>query len=167
MQNDMCNIMSDKDDSFSDDSLMRASSDSTEIDSLEMDPFGIMEGMSEAMEEAFYISDFTKTWIVRFGYIGLFLSLLYVLGGVFLLIPKKHSINLAYLALVLSFVFSILTYVVITSDAKNSFVGMATGFTQIGGIIIDFILLIVIIASDKTAYENKVDKAIDSVNSSQ
>jgi hypothetical protein len=109
--------------------------------------------MSKSIESAFHMSDFTRTWMVRFGYIGLFTAVIYILGGVFLLIKRRFSLKLAYGAIVLSILFNITRWLVLTlGSTKDDFVGYTTGSLHLFGLVIDIILIVVIIASDKTAY---------------
>jgi len=109
--------------------------------------------MAKSMEEVYGMSDFTRTWIVRFGYIGLFVAIIYILGGVFLLLKRNFSIKLAYGSIALSILFSIVRWWVLAIDSgPGQVIGLAAGTSQIFGLVIDFILLVVIFASDKTAY---------------
>jgi uncharacterized membrane protein (DUF485 family) len=107
--------------------------------------------------EEFNIPDFTKTWMVRFGYIGMVSSVLYMAAGIFLLIKQRFSIKLAYAALIISLLCSGIYAAVLSSssstDTASGLVSMVTGISQIPGIIIDIILLSVVFASDKEAYQ--------------
>ncbi len=103
------------------------------------------------MRNMFDVSDYTMKWIVRFGYIGVFISLFYMMGGAFLLIRRRISIRLAYAALILSMVFSIVKAVVLSQEG-NLF-SLSAGVAAIGGIVVNIILLAIIIASEKEAYE--------------
>ena len=107
----------------------------------------------ESIEKMLNLSEFTKTWIVRFGYIGIVISLLYALGGILLLTPKRFSIKVVYAALILSILFSVTQTIVLTSDSESGFIAMSKGFSQIFGIIVDIILLSVVFASDKEVYD--------------
>lgn len=109
-------------------------------------------GKKQSVEEMLDLSEFTKTWIVRFGYIGAFVSLLYILGGVFLLVRKTFSIKLVYAALVISILCSGAQAAVLTSSSSSGIIAITTGLSQIFGIIIDIILLAVVFSSDKEAY---------------
>ena len=110
-------------------------------------------------EEVTNISEFTKTWIIRFGYIGIFVSLLYIAGGVFLLVKQNFSIKLAYAALVVSILCSGMQAAILTSGESSGPIGLFAGVSQIIGIIIDVILLAVIFASDKEAYSDSLPSA--------
>lgn len=107
----------------------------------------------ESVEKMLNLSEFTKTWIVRFGYIGVIVSLLYALSGIFLLTPKSFSIKFVYAILILSILLSVTQTIVLTSDSESGFIAMSKGFSQIFGIIIDIILLSVVFASDKEVYD--------------
>jgi len=110
----------------------------------------------EKARQALPIPETTKLWIVRFGYIGFFISIIYTLAGVFLLIPKKFSIKLAYGALVLSIAFSAVKTIVLTSSGSSSgVIALTMGATQLFGIILDIILLSVIFsAENKEGFTN-------------
>jgi hypothetical protein len=131
---------------------------SEQIDSLgtpEKDGVDAFQDPKKIAEEVLTLSEFTKTWIVRFGYIGVGVSLLYILGGIFLLTPRKLSIPIAYAALIVSIAFSGIQAVVLTSSGSASgLIALTSGFSQIFGIIIDIILLSIVFASDKDAYHN-------------
>ncbi len=110
----------------------------------------------QSVEEILNLSEFTKTWIVRFGYIGAFASLLYMLGGVFLLVPKSFSIKLVYAALVVSILCGGAQAAVLTSSSSSGIIAITTGLSQIFGILVDIILLAVIFSSGKEAYSGSV-----------
>lgn len=125
-------------------------------------PLGNKE-MIQNMEKMFYMSDFQKTWIVRLGYIGFIPSLIYIVGGLFLLIKRRFSIKLACSALILSALFSVIRTVVLLKDASIGFIAMSSSFGMIFGVIMDVILLIIILASDRSYYLPRQEVA----NSSQ
>lgn len=125
-------------------------------------PLGNKE-MIQNMEKMFYMSDFQKTWIVRLGYIGFIPSLIYIVGGLFLLIKRRFSIKLACSALILSALFSVIRTVVLLKEASIGFIAMSSSFGMIFGVIMDVILLIIILASDRSYYLPRQEVA----NSSQ
>jgi hypothetical protein len=108
--------------------------------------------MSETMTNMFQMSEFTQRWTVRFGYIGVVVSLIYILGGVFLFVIKPFSIQLAYGALILSIIFGITQTIVLTMEPSSGFVALASGYSKIFGVVIDIVFLIVVATADKTAY---------------
>ena len=148
MQQDMMEKMTGSSSTTSSDSLSNESSiDSTSVQNTEM-----FKNMAKGMQEMFIMSDFTKTWTVRFGYIGLIVSIIYILSGVFLLIKKKFSIKLAYTALIISIAFSGIKSLVLASDSTGGLLAMSEEFGNVFGIIIDLILIVVLVSMDKSAY---------------
>jgi hypothetical protein len=111
-----------------------------------------MDDMPPNIKEMLTISDYLKEWMVRLGWMGLFFSLLYVIGGVFMLVRKRFSLKLVYAALVLSILFAVFGIFIITNEGQN-FLTMASVASAGFGIFIDIILLIIVTACDKTAYE--------------
>lgn len=149
MQKGMMENMAGSSTANSSDSLSTLSNaDSTNAQNTE-----VFKNMAEGMQEMFAMSEFTKTWTVRFGYIGLFVSIIYILSGVFLLIKKNFSIKLVYTALITSIVFSGIQSLVLASDSTGGFIAKSAGFGNMFGIIIDIILIVVIISMDKSAYD--------------
>lgn len=110
------------------------------------------EEEQKKIEEIMTLPEFTKTWVVRFGYMGLFISAFYILGGVFLLVRRNFSIKLAYTVLVVSILFSGSEAGVLLSSSSSGVIALTTGLSQFVGIVIDIILLAVIFSSDKEAY---------------
>lgn len=144
------------------DSILQKSTDSTALRTnkgypLQLNPTKIFKGASNAVNKILYMSDFTKTWMIRFGYLGLIMGLLYIIGGVFLLILKPFSVNLAYGVLILSIIFSVIQALTLSGDASRGIVALTAGFSHAFGIIIDIVLIVVILASDKTAYQGNHD----------
>lgn len=111
------------------------------------------EEKEKKVEEAMKLPEFSKTWIVRFGYVGVFSAVLYIVGGIFLLVKRSFSIKLAYAVLIVSIVTSGAQLAVLTSSSSSGIIALTTGLGQIVGIIIDIILMSVIFASDKEAYD--------------
>jgi hypothetical protein len=113
----------------------------------------VFKDMAQGMQEMFAMSNYTKTWTVRLGYVGLLFSIIYILSGVFLLVKRSFSIKLVYAALILSIVFSTIESVVLASDSSGGFLAKLTGFGNTFGIVLDIILLVVVISMDKSAYK--------------
>ncbi|WP_456461301.1 hypothetical protein [Reichenbachiella sp.] len=110
-------------------------------------------GMAAGMQEMFKMSEFTKIWTIRFGYLGILVAIAYVLSGIFLMLKKPFSIKLAYGALIFSIVFSAIQSIVLASDSTGGWISKSAGFGNSFGIILDLILLVVIVAMDKSAFE--------------
>ena len=151
MQRDMLQGFTEKANAFTDSSTI-VLADSIDMDTLLPNQDAAFENMQKTMDKMFYMSDFTKTWMVRFGYIGAFVSLIYILGGVILLVKKNFSIGAVYAVLILSLLYSIAKGAVLAADESSGFIAMTTGFSQMFGIVVDMVFLVVISASDKSAY---------------
>ena len=128
------------------------------IDSLETDDkdpedsISFAGGKKQSVEEFLQLTDFTKTWIVRFGYIGLVSAILYIFGGIFLLVRRNFSIKFAYAVLGISILCSGAQAAVLTSSSSSGIIALSTGLGQVLGIIVDIILLAIIFTQDKEAY---------------
>lgn len=95
----------------------------------------------------------TKTWIVRFGYMGILVAIIYCLGGLFLLVPKNFSIKLAYGVLILSIGFTAAkTITLLSPGAASGVIALTMGGAQLFSVIIDIVLLSIIFSSDKDFY---------------
>lgn len=149
MQKKIMDKMAESSKTNSTDSLSTISN----VDSTTAQNIKLMKNMAEGMQEMLSISEFTITWTVRFGYMGLFVSFMYILSGVFLLVKRNFSIKLAYTALVTSILFSGIKTLVLASDSSGGILAKTAGIGNLFGIIIDIILIIVIVSMDKTAFE--------------
>ncbi len=149
MQQNMMEKMAGSTTSINSDSLFEASNrDTTNVQNIDM-----FKNIAERMQDMFAMSEFTKTWTVRFGYIGLFVSIIYILSGIFLLIKKGFSIKLVYIALITSIVFSGVQSLVLASDTSGGFIAKSASFGNMFGIIIDIILIVVLVSMDKSDYK--------------
>jgi len=133
------------------DSLNRAQS-ADSLKRAEVDDEESFEKKQKKVEEAMKLPEFSKIWIVRFGYIGLFSAALYILGGIFLLVRRGFSIKLAYGVLIVSILTSAAQAIVLTSSESSGIIALTTGLGQLVGIAVDIVLIAVIFASDKEAY---------------
>lgn len=100
------------------------------------------------------VSEFTLKWFVRFGYIGLLFSILKMVGGTFLMIKRPFSYVLAISILILSFGFNIIQFMIFGSDFTAGLLSLLVGYSQLFFAIFNLILIIIVLASDKTAYFN-------------
>jgi len=129
------------------DSLSRAEDDEDEDDE------ETFEQKQKKVDEALKLPEFSKIWIIRFGYVGVVSAILYAIGGIFLLVKRPFSIKLAYAVLAISIVTSAVQAAVLTSSQSSGIIALSTGLSQIVGILIDIILIAVIFTSDKDAYQ--------------
>ena len=140
-------------DQISSDSIFSSATDSLLTASEESDASREkVKQMSQQMKKMFSVSEFTMLWTVRFGYIGLFVALVYIFSGIFLMIRKEFSIKLVYGALGLSILFSIIQSYVLTTNASDGLLSAALGYRNIFGIIIDIVLLVIVMVMDKSDY---------------
>ena len=79
-------------------------------------------------------------------------SLIYILGGVFLFVIKPFSIQLAYGSQILSIIFGITQTIVLTIESSSGFVALASGYSKIFGVVIDIVFLIFVATTDNAAY---------------
>ncbi len=127
-------------------------SDTTITDSGNIPNMDVLSNVADGMQKMFAVSDFTLKWTVIFGYVGLFVSVVYILSGVFLIIRKKYSINLVYLALTVNIVLGVIQSIVLASDSSGGIIAMSAGFSNIFGIIVDLILIVIVLTMDKSTY---------------
>lgn len=105
----------------------------------------IIENISSTnIMREFVLSDFERTWNIRFVYIGLLVWFIFIVGGIFLLIKKSYSVKFAYVAITLSILFFIIQCIVFVPNSAVLF-----------GLLVGFVLLIVLSVSDKTAFDLK------------
>jgi len=121
----------------------------------EEDSAGIamFEGMFGSVSNLLTFSDFYKTWIVRLGIIGLIASLIYAIGGLLLVMGKSFAVKAALGALAFSTLSSILQIVIFTVDKESGFAVRMSSISSYLVIFVNVILLIIILASDKTYFE--------------
>jgi len=110
--------------------------------------------MPATMKQAFNISDYRKTWLKRFGYMGLIIALLFVIGGIMLLSTKKFTIPIVLSAIALSLAFGIFQYFIYSADSgSGKWIGIGENIGIAFGVIVDIILLIVVSVSDKAYFK--------------
>ncbi|HEY3429652.1 MAG TPA: hypothetical protein VGK39_03175 [Cyclobacteriaceae bacterium] len=133
------------------DSLAKAEGDHNEGE--DEDVKESFEEKEKKVEEALKLPEFSKIWIVRFGYVGLVSAVLYAIGGIFLLVKRPFSIKLAYTVLGISIVTSAVQAAVLVSGQSSGIIALSTGLSQLVGVLVDIIMIAVIFTSDKEAYQ--------------
>jgi hypothetical protein len=108
------------------------------------------------------VSDFTLKWVVRFGYIGLLFSVFKIVSGIFLLIRKPFSYILAASLLILSLGLNIMQFMIFGSDYTAGLLSVVLGYSQLFFALMNLILLVVVLTSDKTAYFESQSKPSES-----
>jgi hypothetical protein len=126
---------------------LSASADSSTVSAQNTD-------MDDLMGQIFDLPEETIQLYIKFGYAGLFFSLLYLIGGLFLLIKKSFSIKLAYIAILANILFSITKWILM-SGKGGTFLSISNSVSSVFSILISIILLVIIIASDKSHFEEQ------------
>lgn len=102
-------------------------------------------------------SDYYKTWIVRLGIIGLIASIIYLAAGLLLIMGKSYSINVTYGAIAFSLFSVIFQIIILALDKESGFVAKTGNFTNYFMVLINVILIVIVLASDKSFfYEQEV-----------
>lgn len=153
MQKTMLEDMSGNIKSINKDSVANNTNDTITSTKSNTEQVEIINNMSKTMEKMLYMSDYTKKWRVRFGYVGLVLSVIYILAGIFLIIRKSFSMKLTYTALGLYILFGIIQILVFSRDETKGFMAMTSLYSYMFSIIFDVVILIAILGADKTAYK--------------
>jgi len=106
----------------------------------------------EMIKSMLNVSDYYKKWIVIFGYVGIVVSLLSLVAGIFFMTPKRFSLPLAYASLVVSLIAAIAQYVVLSKDDSSGMITMFSGLGMIMVALVNIVLLVVIFANDKSIF---------------
>ena len=104
-----------------------------------------------------HVSDYRQTWVTRFAYIGIFIAILFIIGGIMLLRFKKYTIPLVITGLALSMAANIAQIVIYSMDKESGSIFGSLG--SIGfyvSIAFDILLLILVMVLDKTFFRPKV-----------
>lgn len=140
MQKKMVQNMTQKLDSMD----SEASSDSTIVDSLSNNEVESFENLFSDIYEKYAMSEYAQTWIVRFGYTGMLLSIAFIISGVFLLLKKPYAIKLIYITLVLSILFNIVKFLIMYFDPSGNFISISMSMGYIWSTVIDIVIIIVV-----------------------
>lgn len=154
-------IVNDEKAEFKDTLSISEDSLSTDIEEVFTDTIHLTDGdqkkdigeIKDMVEGFLDIPEATIARMVTFGYIGLFFSFLFILGGLFLLIKKNFSIQLAYAALGANVLFSISKWILLSGEGGgllNIANSVGSAFSIVGCII----LFVIIISCDKSYYED-------------
>ena len=109
--------------------------------------------VKETIRNITRMSDYRLEWIKKFGYIGLFISLLFIVAGIMFLTQRKYTIQVAILVLAISLVVGIFQFIIYRSDTGTSEMMSKVANVEIYvSIFIDIVLLITIMVLDKSYY---------------
>lgn len=132
------------------DSISSAMGKDLEMDSASLNT---IENVFGSLDEMMVFSDYYKKWIVRLGYLGLGVAIIYFLAGFFLVIGKPYSLKLTYVALGLSLAFMIFQIVIFSMDKEGGMVSRwSATFGSYFMIFINIVLLLIVATANKTFF---------------
>lgn len=127
--------------------MMELFSDSIQVDSMQNVDF------ESTMKSAFNISEYRQTWMVRFGYIGLAVAILFLIGGIMLLASRKYTIPVVLSVFAISMAFGIFQLVIYAADTETGkMIGKLGSIGIYFSIALDIIFLIMVMVFDKTFF---------------
>ena len=104
-----------------------------------------------------YISDYRQKWIVRFGYIGLFIAIFFIIAGIMLIGFKKYTIPIVITGIALSMVSNIVQLVIYSADKESgALIGSLGNVGFYVSLAIDILLLILVLVLDKSFFQPQV-----------
>lgn len=121
-------------------------------DTIATDDEGYVD-IETTMKDQFYISEYRSTWMKRFAYIGLFISIFFVIGGIMLLAGKKYVIPIVLTVLALSLAANLFEIIVFAADKETgNFMGKITTIGTYFSMAIDVFLLILVMVFEKSFF---------------
>lgn len=134
-----------------------AKMDSTIIsskDSLAIKKLNKFNTIKNSLHDMVGFTDHYKRWIVIFGYIGIVLSLLYIVGGIFLMVIRRFSLKITYSVLIAYIIFDIVQMIVLSLETKSGLAVASIVSNNLFGTCLDIGLLVIILVCDKTVYRS-------------
>ncbi len=138
-----------------DNTTVVADSLGSEVDSLAEKEIRNAEKSIDSFKKMMDIPEPLINQIIMLGYIGLFFSILLVLAGLFLILKKSWSIKFAYAALILTMLFSIAKWVMLSGEG-STLITLSTGLSAAFTLVLCTVLLIVTFSSDKSYLEDEM-----------
>jgi len=109
--------------------------------------------VESTMKDQFYISEYRSTWMKRFAYIGLLISILFLVGGIMLMAGKKYVIPIVLTVLSLSLAANLFEIIVFAADKETgNFMGKITIIGTYLSLAIDVFLLILVMVLEKAFF---------------
>ena len=128
--------------------ILEMISDSVEVDSMQNVDF------ETTMKNSFKFSEYRQTWMVRFGYMGLVVALLFLIGGIMLLASRKYTIPVVLTTLAVSLAFGILQLAIYAADVgTGKMIGNLSSIGIYFSIALDIVFLIIVMVCDKTYFQ--------------
>lgn len=106
--------------------------------------------MMKVLKEFWDMPPWMQTWAIVFGCVWIVVNVFYLLSGIMLLQMKPYSVRLIIFALGLKMLVGVVQGVTAVSD--GSLIGFMFMAGSIFGFVIDLVLLIVVLISDKRAF---------------
>ena len=127
--------------------MLEMFSDSVEVDSMQNVNF------ETTMKNSFKFSEYRQTWMVRFGYMGLVVALLFLIGGIMLLASRKYTIPVVLTTLAVSLAFGIFQLAIYAADVgTGKMIGNLSSIGIYFSIALDILFLIIVMVCDKTYF---------------
>jgi len=124
-------------------------------DSLSGDSIGMQTAnqaigfLSNTFGKMYTLSEDAKIWMVRLGYFGIFICLLYFVAAIFFMSNYRKWQIVCFTALGLSVVFSIFKYIKLSDAQSGGFFSISLGAGEIFSIILDIIIFVLIFMLSK------------------
>jgi len=134
----------------------------TETDSLEVNDTIIAgKTLADSFNELTKIPEAVAKKLILHGYLGLPISLLYILSGIGLLKFRKHVIPFILTTLGITLAFAIYQYFDIKDTGLSPIFRAGLNFQAIIGVLFDLVFLIVILISNKDYFTQTDDELED------
>ena len=117
--------------------------------------FKQVERVKNMVDGMFNVSDFYKKWIKIIGIVGTVAAIIYAIAGLILLLGKRYSIKVAYAAIAVSLASAIFQLIIYSVDDSSGLIAMSSRLGVYFVIIMNIILGVIIVASDKTFFEEQ------------
>lgn len=112
--------------------------------------------IGKTFETFFDFSDYRLLWTKRCGYIGLFVSFLFLIGGLLFLLGKKYVVPIIISILAISIAFGIFQILIFSADPGSG--KMLQKLGNLGyyvSIFIDILILIIFMVVDKSFFKKQ------------
>ena len=116
-----------------------------------------VENLRDMVGGIFNVSDFYKKWIPIIGIIGTVAAAIYAIAGLLLLLGKRFAVKFAYVAIAISLASAIFQIIIYSIDDSGGLIAMSSRMGSYFVIFMNVILLVIIVASDKSFfYEHEI-----------
>ncbi len=137
----------------------------TEVDSVQLALLEKLSGVEgdtseapltavEHIQKMTHIPEMEMSKLKLHGYIGLVVSILYALAGLFFIIKRKHVLPFAFTMLVVSLLFTMYQYIDLSQFAVAKLLKVGLQFSIAFGGLLDIIILIILAFVDKSYFKD-------------